>query len=59
MEYLGGQGFVSKSKIYSVLLDKFNVLNIKVYVYMFILIFMIIIIGLTGYLNSLKSKAPY
>jgi NADH-ubiquinone oxidoreductase chain 5 len=56
MEYLGGQGFSEKRKTWGVSLDSFNVLNIKVYIYAFILVFLVILIGFINYLNSLRLK---
>lgn len=56
MEYIGGQGFIQKSKIYGSVLDKLNTLDIKIYIYFFILVFIIGFIGTVNYLNSLNLK---
>ena len=56
VEYLGGQGLISNFKIISLNLDSFNILNIKTYIYIFALNFILILLVFALYLNSLKLK---
>lgn len=55
-EHLGGQGVLFKSKFFTSQLDKFNVLNIKIYIYLFIVLTVFLLFMVVSYLNSLKLK---